>query len=1168
MLNAHARLRNSAGALLAAALVALPSIGLAQDHRATVEARDISALEISASRRAVDGNNLYLRTAVFDPAAQRLAVSGYRLRQPPTGYGLVQFEAGIGDAAKRLRKAGMSTIAYQPDNAWLVRWNDRQKTLATEIRGVRFVGDYTAEMKLAPALLEPDAVPVEVFRLADGTLSPAGVSLEIVAFPDTSPRALAAAVAKFVPEALPLETRNAAGWTSMGVWLPESLLQDAIEQLAGIQSVYLLDVGRRLEWHNIDSVEPIQANTATGDIPPSATPIWDQGLIGSGQIVAVMDSGLDNNEDWFVAYDDGTGVNTALTEGIAPVPPATGASHPDRKVFAYWVQPGSTAYDNDEICSISPTGYHGTHVSGTVAGDRLATSTPTVPAYDDGDGMAPNAQILFQDIGNDNSGCLAISDLFATLQQAANGGASIHTNSWGSSAGGAYTSLSAAVDAFSRSEQNSLVLFSAGNSGRSGANTIGAPATAKNALTVGALLHGNDTSVVDFSSRGPTDDGRTKPDIQAPGTAISSAAGDSVNDGNIEPGIRSTKSGTSMSTPTVAGATAMLRQYFTDGFYPTGSRTAADGDPPTGALMKAALLNGTRADPAFDVPSNDYGWGRVWLDNNLFFDGDARYLRFWDRVNETGLSTGETHTYGLDVAAGEELRITLVWTDVAAAAGAGVTLVNDLDLQLVVPGGGVARGNVFSAGESVGGGSFDRLNNVEQILIRSPITGRYDISVIGQSIPGDGSSLSNRQGYALVVSAATPPAPVVAAPDNVTASAAGTSGIEIGFDAVAGAERYNIYRANGDCSLDTLDFSHVGQATGTSFVDTQTIGGFEYSYRVRADDGASEGPISACGPASVATSAAACSLSPEFDQSSVTAADSQGASCGIDLAWAAGTAACPQGDPLRYNVYRSTDPFFIAGPGSLLAGDVSGTAFTDTSAAANTTYYYVVQAEDNTDPTDGNESSGLQRVGAVSVGDGSEPGTFFDGADGLSLMATDAVWSISDNHAQSGTLSYRSAADSAGTYSSNSCATITTPELDLQAGSPQLSFAARYDIESAWDGVVIEISTDGGASWTPITPDGGYPGDFSQTGSPPINECGFTASQGAFNGSTGGAFDLVTADLSAFAGQSVRLRWVLSTDPGVEEEGFYLDDIQVTAASTPAACLSESVFLDGFEPVL
>ena len=391
---------------------------------------------------------------------------------------------------------------------------------------------------------------------------------------------------------------------------------------------------------------------------------------------------------------------------------------------------------------------------------------------------------------------------------------------------------------------------------------------------------------------------------------------------------------------------------------------------------------------------------------------------------------------------------------------------------------------MFSASESIAGGDFDRINNVEQVLLTNPAAGSYEINVIGESIPGDGSSLSDQQGYALVLSAAAPGAPSLDAPANVSASAVGASGIQVDFNAAAGATGYNIYRALGDCSTGALDFSHVGQTTTTSFVDAQTIGGFEYSYRVRADNGASEGTISACGPASVATSAAACNLEPTFDQSSVTAVDSPGNLCGIDLAWTAGSTTCPAGAPLRYNVYRSIDPFFVPDAGSLLAGNVPGTGFTDTSALPNTTYYYVVRAEDSTDPADGNESDGSLRVKSVSLGDGNEPGTFSDGADGFSLMETDAVWSISDNHAQSGTLSYRSAADDAATYPPNTCATITTPELQLQAGSPQLSFAARYDIESNWDGVVLEISTDDGSSWVPITPDGGYPGDFSQTQGP------------------------------------------------------------------------------------
>ena len=637
--------RSGLRALVAATLLAMPLFGFAEDQRAPYEARDITAFEMAGTRQSAAGNRIYFRSGVFDPVLRRLTVSDYRLSRPATGYGLVQFETGTGDAAERLRKSGMEVIAYQPDNAWLVRWNVEQKALATEIGGVRFAGDYTAEMKLAPALLQPEALPVETYRLADGKLSPPGVSLEIIGFPDMSAESMAAAVEKFAPEAHRIETRNAAGWISTTVWLPESRLQAAIEQLAGVRGVYLLDAGRRLEWHNIDSVEPIQANTATGNVPPSATPIWNQGLIGAGQIVAVMDSGLDNNEDWFVTLDDGSGPNTALTDGVSPVPPTTGVSHPDQKVFAYWVQPGATAFDNNEACTPGgpSTGFHGTHVAGTVAGDTLATATPTDPAYDDGDGMAPNAQILFQDIGNDNTGCLSITDLFGTLRQAAAGGASIHTNSWGSAAGGAYTSTSATVDAFSRSEENSLVLFSAGNSG-SGSNTIGAPATAKNALTVGALRHGNDTTVVGFSSRGPTDDGRTKPDIQAPGTAIRSAAGDTTNDGNIEAGRHLVEIGhvdvdTHGRRRNRDAAAVLHRRLLPER---RGHRRRCR--PAHGALMKAALLNGTLADPAFAVPSNDYGWGRVWLDNNLFFAGDTRYFRFWDRINQAGLSTGRPTT--------------------------------------------------------------------------------------------------------------------------------------------------------------------------------------------------------------------------------------------------------------------------------------------------------------------------------------------------------------------------------------------------------------------------------------------------------------------------------------------------------------------------------------------
>ena len=966
--------RSGLRALVAATLLAMPLFGFAQDQRAPYEARDITAFEMAGSRQSAAGNRIYFRSGVFDPVLQRLTVSGYRLSQPATGYGLVQFETGTGDAAERLRKSGMEVIAYQPDNAWLVRWNVEQKTLATEIGGVRFAGDYTAEMKLAPALLQPEALPVETYRLADGKLSPPGVSLEIIGFPDTSAESMAAAVEKFAPEARGIETRNAAGWISTTIWLPESRLQAAIEQLAGVRGVYLLDAGRRLEWHNIDSVEPIQANTATNDVPPSATPIWNQGLIGAGQIVAVMDSGLDNNEDWFVTLDDGSGPNTALTDGVSPVPPATGVSHPDRKVFAYWVQPGATAYDNNEVCTVSPTGFHGTHVAGTVAGDTLATATPTDPAYDDGDGMAPNAQILFQDIGNDNSGCLAISDLFGTLQQAAAGGASIHTNSWGSAAGGAYTSTSATVDAFSRSEENSLVLFSAGNSG-SGPNTIGAPATAKNALTVGALRHGNDTTVVGFSSRGPTDDGRTKPDIQAPGTAIRSAAGDTTNDGNIEPGdfiqighldVR-THGGRCgrHAAPVLHRRLLPERVAHRAGCRPAHRRAdegrAAQRHPGRSFLRRAQQRLRLGPGVAGQQP---------------VLRGDARYIRFWDRINEAGLATGETHDYSIDVASGEELRVTLVWTDVAAAAGAGVTLVNDLDLQVTAPGGAIIPGQRVQRqridhrrrvrpGEQRRAGAVDQSSRrrLRDQRDRRIDPGRRQLAVRPAGIRAGafgrraGRTVARRTGQRLGFGRRR-----VRHPGRFRRRGRGEP-----LQHLPGPGRLQHGRAG---------LQPRRPDDGTSFVDAQTIGGFEYSYRVRADDGASEGPISACGPASVATSAAACDLEPTFDQSSVTAGDSPGNLCGIDLAWT--PAARPARPATRFATTSIAVPIRSSAPMPVRCWPATSRAPASPTPMRRRTPLTTtsVRAEDSTDPADGNESGGSLRVKAVSVGDGSEPGTF------------------------------------------------------------------------------------------------------------------------------------------------------------------------------------------------
>ena len=104
--------------------------------------------------------------------------------------------------------------------------------------------------------------------------------------------------------------------------------------------------------------------------------------------------------------------------------------------------------------------------------------------------------------------------------------------------------------------------------------------------------------IASFSSFGPTEDGRFKPDVVAPGeiTSAAAAAGEGDSERGAFPNCAVTRiAGTSMATPVAAGAAALVRQYFTDGFYPTGERTPRDGFEPTSALVKATLINGCRA---------------------------------------------------------------------------------------------------------------------------------------------------------------------------------------------------------------------------------------------------------------------------------------------------------------------------------------------------------------------------------------------------------------------------------------------------------------------------------------------------------------------------------------------------------------------------------------------
>ncbi|MEM1091895.1 MAG: S8 family serine peptidase [Pseudomonadota bacterium] len=1009
----------------------------------------------------------------------------------------------------------------------LIRGTGASLTLAAPLRPA---------LKLAPGLVADLAAP--------GPLS--AVTMTVIAAPDRGPQSVAAELRRRLP-GMPVSLDYTVTPAAIAVEVTDrhAARIDAITRLPGVLWV---ERRQRPQVQNSASVGPIQANADSGGLPPTATPIWDQDLMGSGQVIAIADSGLDRNEAWFTRLNQGVGVRTALTNAEMTQPPTPGTLFPTNKVLGYFVMPGATAYDNNALCGIGGNAFHGTHVTGTAAGDSGTPSTPLDPNHDEGDGMAPQAQILFQDLGDDIGGCLTGEGGGPMWAQARASGAFIHSNSYGSPFSGSYNVQDFAVDDFLWRNEAMLLLFAAGNAGgQPGDQRIFHFGHAKHGLTVGATLNGNNPLVWSQSSRGPGSDGRIKPDIVAPGVVIRSARGDTNNTG-FEPPELTVFSGTSMATPAVAGAAALARQYFVDGFYPGGLRNPEDATTPSGVLLKSVLLNGTRSSTT--TPEVDAGWGRVWLDSNLYFAGDARQLRIFDVPNAAGVSEGQTMTFPLTVSAGEPLRATLVWYDPAPSFVAPQALVNNLDLSLEAA-GQTWLGNQLAGGESVTGGAIDVLNSVEQILLPSPAAGDYTVRVTANGLTGNGESASLRQGFALAVSSAQCDTGVVDAPGITVSTDAG--GVQVSISAVAGAAGYQVYRRPGDCGDDGERL--VGAVGDPAFEDLTAQGGLSYAYRVRGVDGCGEGPVSVCRSV---VSQGPCTLSPTPVSAApvLTVSDTF---CAAELTWDVAGPTC-SGANIRYAVYRSTDPFFLPSAATLLAANLTETRYSDFGPSPDVTHYYRVVAEDSL----GNQAPPSAPAAYAAVAkDLSQPGPYVDGAELLSLALMEPPWQISSEAAASGGQSYASA--QAGlNYPDNVCAALTTRPMVLSAGA-SLSYAARFDLENDFDGVVTEVSVDGGP-WQDLPPATGYPGSFALTGSPPINACGYPSTQGAFNGSSGGMFLSRQSDLSAFAGSNVQLRWRLSSDSFQSERGFFLDDIQITGATRPAACVAEVLlFASGFE---
>ncbi|MCC6179384.1 MAG: S8 family serine peptidase [Chloroflexi bacterium] len=675
---------------------------------------------------------------------------------------LVQFVGPIQEAwLDDLRAMGLDVVMYMPTNAYVV-WGDgdalaRLDAAANKNLVIQFTGPYHPAYRIAPTLQQTIATQ------ADST--PVSVTVQFYTTKGT-PQSLARLRA--LGGQVHRDPSTVATLTNISLDLPAG-------QIAAVAS-----------WPDVFNVEPyvpprkmdeaqgqiVAGNVTTSGgnvVPVEGTGNYLSWLASKGfpttpssyPIVDVVDDGI----------DDGT---------VTPI-------HPDFYELGSKTNPDRLVYNQNCTTDAAADGGggHGNLNIAIVGAYNSLTGAPHQDArgFRLDLGISPYGRLAGTKVFR-NAGLWSISGCGNTyqglVQASFDSGATFTSNSWGTNINGAYTVDSQVYDALTRDaaagtagNQQMLHVFSAGNQGP-GANTLGAPGTAKNVLTVGATENVRDNGVLDgcnyadgddaddltsFSSRGPTDDNRVKPDIVAPGAHVQAAASQatSYNGGRVcgagdgssyypaGQTLYTWSTGTSHSAPAVAGATSLLYNYY--------GRVLKPGQTPSPAMLKALLLNAPRyltgVDTGDTLPSPKQGWGDVNL--GLLFDDTFRYMVDQDRLLT---ATGQQQVWGGSVTqAGRPFRVTLVWTDPPGST-TGNAFVNDLDLEVTI-GGTAYRGNVFSGANSTTGGSFDTRNNVESVFLPAGVTGAFTVRVIARNLAGDavpGNATALDQDFALVIS--------------------------------------------------------------------------------------------------------------------------------------------------------------------------------------------------------------------------------------------------------------------------------------------------------------------------------------------------------------------------------------------------------------------------------
>lgn len=696
----------------------------------------------------------------FGTSAPEIQSALRQVRTAEPQFWMVQFIGPVKDEwLTKLHRMGLETVTYLPNNAYVV-WGDGDslKSLDQAVAGgtpLQWAGAYHPEYRLSPELntlassgaAEWTTVTVQLYRTAH-----VNDSVEKL---------------KQIGGKLLSNPENIAKFTNISLELPA----DRLIEVANWPDVFNLE-----SWHTREMADEVQNLIIAGEITTNA----------SGKVVPTTTRYLDWLESkGFPTTPESYPIVDIVDDGIDQGN-ANAILHPD---FYELGNSGSA----DRVSSITnctadatgdSIGGHGNLNAGIVGSYNNGESSPAVDAlgYHIGLGVSPYGRIsgtkIFDNTGAYDTSACGYTDetVVASSYQA---GAAITNNSWGADVTGAYTTESQAYDWLTRDastdlgNQPMLHIFAAGNVGP-GVTTIGSPATAKNVLTVGATENVRDEGVIDgsgisagdnaddmavFSSRGPTADGRVKPDIVAPGTHVQGPAsqapgftGSGVSgmfDDIYYPSgqtLYTWSSGTSHSTPAVAGAASLLYEYY--------GRVLAPGEHPSPAMLKALLLNTPRYLDGYDtggsLPSSNQGWGGV--DLGMLFDS-VSYQLYDQRAVDLLRGTGTTRLYaGAIQDVTRPFRVSLVWSD-APGSTTGNAYVNNLNLEVTVN-GNTYLGNVFSGEFSTPGGTADVRNNVENVFLPAGASGNFTIRVTGANIAGDGlpgNDDSTDQDYALAI---------------------------------------------------------------------------------------------------------------------------------------------------------------------------------------------------------------------------------------------------------------------------------------------------------------------------------------------------------------------------------------------------------------------------------